>query len=183
MNDEKKHNVFWLIERIDAIRMATENRAAIVLSAGAILMAGIAFLFDKALISPTMTTMSSCARITLVSCLILALLFLLISVVYATVAIVNIFTTSRRMLKNRIPSRVFFHSFDTQYVYPDFESFKTGYLSINEQDFFEAALAHLWSSYALYVKRYLALRMSIRCLLLSVAFLGISALVVIFQTL
>ena len=183
MNDEKKHNVFWLIERIDAIRAATENRAAIVLSAGAILIVGIAFLLDKVLISPIMTTIGSGTRVTLVSCLILAMLFLLISVVYATIAIVNIFTTSRRMLKNRIPSRVFFHSFDTQYVYPDFESFKTGYLSISEQDFLEAALAHLWSSYALYVKRYLALRTSTRCLLLSVAFFGISTLMVIFQAL
>ena len=178
---EMQNNVNWLIERIDAMRQATESRAAIVFSADAIIIAGIVFLLDKAILSSSMIACNSFLKLMLILCLTVSIIFLLISVVLATTAIVNIFTTSRSLLDKRIPRRIFLHSFDTKSVYPDFESFKEGFLTISADDLFEASLSHLWATHHLYIKRYLALRNSIRTLLISVALFAVSVFIVIYQ--
>lgn len=172
--------LMWLIERVDTIRLGTESRASMALSAAALLLGGIAFIFGNTLLSHSEGAQYDLlVKILIVTFLGIAAAFVLASVVMSTAAIVNVFTTSRRIVNNRIPSRIFIHSWDTVHVYPDFEAFLRGFEQLGRTEFREACLAYLWAGHHLYMKRYLTLRRAIRSLLISIVFFSCGLAVIV----
>jgi len=86
----------WLIERHDNLRSLTANRAAIVLSADTLLLAGVTFLLDKVLSGGSQY--SQLEKILFSISIGAAIILLSLSIVYATSAIAFIWKTSRESL-------------------------------------------------------------------------------------
>jgi hypothetical protein len=178
-HEELDSELLWLIERIDTMRVGTEGRASMALSAAALLLGGITFILGSSLLANNGPSFNIVSTILLTAALCGALVSVLISVIMSTTSIVNVTTTSRRIVGNRIPSRIFIHPWDTAFVYNDFEAFRKGYITTSRGQLRTALLAYLWTSHHLYRKRYLTTRWAIRALLLSVFFFVVAVAVVL----
>jgi hypothetical protein len=171
--------LLWLIERIDTIRLGTEGRASMALSGAALLLGGITFILGSSLLAGNGPRFNLVSTILLTAALCGALVSVLFSVIMSSTSIVNVITTSRRIVGNSIPSRVFIHPWDTAFAYKDFESFRKGYVTMSRAQLRTALLAYLWTAHHLYRKRYLTTRSAIRALLLSVFFFVAAVAVVL----
>lgn len=167
--------VKWLIDKVDGMRVSTENRAVVVLTADAFLLGGITFLLGNSSLLEAIQGLGMVARFLIFNFVGASSLLLVASVLLATAAIVNIQTTSRRLVGNSIPSRKLIHSWDTAFVYKDYASFKAGFIDMSEADYLDSCLAYLWSSHHLYMNRYLTLRIAIRALVLAIILFSIGA--------
>jgi hypothetical protein len=179
---ENEQRLRWLIERIDSTRVATEARATSALSIAALLLAGIAFALDKAAFGSPGHSLSRATKVLLLPSIAGSLVLLVLSVVSAAAAIVNVRTTSRRLVGNKIPSRTFLHTWDTIYVYPEYEQFSAGLRNASGAQIAENMSAYLWAAHHLYQKRYLALRRAIRLLLLSLLFFSVAIAILLAES-
>lgn len=162
----------WHLCRYDELRYSVANRAAMVLNAVALLLAGSTFLLDKTLNS--FIRFSVITRYILFGSIILILAGLALSVFYAIRAVVSMRST--RMLFDRdIPLRLFFNSRDTVRTFKNYSDFRAEYIRISPAMTIEHAMSELFSGIYQYKHRYRNLRIAI-CSLFATIILFLAAI-------
>jgi hypothetical protein len=166
-NEKKLELIRWLIERHDNLRASVANRAAIVLSANALFVAGITFLLDKTLTAAS--HLYTATEKVIVSVLIgFTLILLAASIYYATNGIVSVFKSSRKMFGSDLPSRLFFNAGDSVESSDGYMTFAEKFNASSEEELTTYALSELWTAVNLYRLRYQNLRIAVRLFFVSV---------------
>ena len=174
---EKIEMVKWHIQRYDALRASTANRAAMVLSANALLLASSTFLLDK--IVANLNLYSSYQRCFVLVSVSLTLLLLAISIFYAIRGVIAVSKTSRDLFGYDIPKHPFFSQRDTIESFSGFQSFKEGFMDTNSEKMLSYALGDLWTVINQHFYRYQNLRTAIRFLSAGIVVFLISAFALI----
>ena len=166
---ERLKSILWHIEMLDARRSSISNRAAIVLSADALLLAATTLLLDKIL--SNITQYNQFERIVLALSIGGVAFFLALSIAYATAGIVNVWKTSREMLGtlgSDMPQRLFFHPTDTIKAFSGFSPFADKFNTTTKEQMTLFALGELWTVINQHYSRYQVLRKTIKLLILSI---------------
>ena len=165
--DEQFDTACWMIERYDNLRSLVSNRASIIVSADALLLAGITFLLDQ-LISLG-STKGEVERAMLFVMVALVILFLSLSLFNAVSAIAFVWTTGRRATKfTNEPVILFFNTRETLKTLPTAESFAERFKSTTKEQMTDYALAELLLVSRVHQARYGSLRWSLRFLQMAV---------------
>lgn len=146
---ERLSMLTWMIDRYDVLRVAISRRAAIVLSADAILVTATIFLFGQYhrsyLMGPD-TLMDAERHMTIAFILfaVTTIAFLSLSILSATSSIVNVWAKSSDMPGGATPEIYFFHARDTYEDFKNFKSFQETIQKATDKDFLGHAEAELW---------------------------------------
>lgn len=175
--------ILWHIDRYDKLRAFSANRAAMVLSAGALLLAANTFLLDKAL--SNVAQYSVFEKIVQAFGVGTSIILLILSISQAITGIANVWRTSREMLgklSTEMPKRLFFHPRDTIEEFEDFRNFFDNYVGTDDEKQIIYALGELWTVTFQHHDRYQKLRKAIRLLVFSIfpMLLSIGVLIVKF---
>jgi hypothetical protein len=168
LNDEENLKlVFWLIEMHDNLRNSAESRAATVISADAILLAGATFLLDKVLSGAN--GYGQPEKVVFAACLGACLVLVASSIAYAASTIMFIWEDTRRAtsIKN-LPPLLFFHPPDIVTHFDSFDRFRDAFQTSTKKQMLEYALGQLLLIITAHAKRYKNLRKTLRCLLISI---------------
>jgi len=155
--------------------MSIANRAAIVLSANAFLIAGSMFLVDK--VTSGSVRLGGTPITVMVLLLSSALLLLIVSTLIAAMCIGNIGRPSRKSLapdeenkfNEELPRREVFHPTDLVDTVNRFDEFESRCESYTADTLRKAALAELWTMTKSIHRRYQQLRWAVRFLVVGVA--------------
>lgn len=150
---ERIELIRWLLERTDALRATYSNRAALTLSADAIVLAAIVFIADKNAKAPPGPLQQS-----IMVCAILSLLCMTISLFLAMAATVTLRRNSRVATRFQGCERCFLNPNETFSMYQSFDAFLDGFREMDEDGFIRHAAAELWVSFRLQRMRYKYLR-------------------------
>lgn len=165
--DEKIELAIRLIERNDNLLSSLESRAATVVSADALLLAGTTFLLDK--IWSQASQYASIKQIALGISIGLALIALALSIVYATTSIANVWRTTRKIVGGNLPQpSLFFRPRDTANEFKDFSQFEKHFQASSKEQMLNYALNELWLVENLNIRRYKNFQRAVRLLLFSV---------------
>ncbi len=165
----------WFVERYDDRRASVSNRAAIVLSADALLIAGVTFIMDKA--RPEVTQYSHLERVVLLVCFGTSILLLICSITLAIAGLANVWRTSKQMFGSEMPERIFFYPRQTFEACKNYSEFDEHFRTSSEEEMTRYALGHMWVTMCEYHSRYQNLRRASRLLMLSIIPFTISILV------
>jgi hypothetical protein len=176
--DQQLELARWLIERYDGLRASMANRAAMVLSADALLLAGVTFLLDKTLSGATQT--SYFERLFFLLSIATTIICLSLSIVFAASAIAFVWKTSRESLGMKsLPPLWFFHARDTATHFKDLTEFEREYRATTKEQMVRYALGELFLITRTHYQRYQPFRQSIRLLLIALAALLVSGVILI----
>jgi hypothetical protein len=165
--DEKIELAVRLIERNDNLLSSLESRAATVVSADALLLAGTTFLLDKAWSQANQFI--SLKQFALGVNIGLALIALALSIVYATASIANVWRTTRKIVGGDLPQpSLFFRPSDTAKEFKDFSHFEKHFQASSKEQMLNYALNELWLVEKLNIRRYKNFQRAVRLLLFSV---------------
>lgn len=161
----------WLIDRTDNLRQSYNNRAAVILSADALVLATIAFLLDK--------TPVNHVHITYIKGLVgLSLASMFASFVLSFKASLSFWQDSSRATKF-VGDRYFFNARATTQS-KDFDDFKRRFNASSLDEFLSYGYAQLWASYLLQMQRYASLKAANLTLLVAVTTLLLAIFVAFF---
>ncbi|MFD8495904.1 hypothetical protein [Amycolatopsis sp. NPDC059657] len=152
----------WHIDRYDRLRASTSSRAAVVLSAGAILTAGNAVILSQ-LLQQTLPANVWLVTICTVGLTISAALIVL-AIIRATGVLVSLRLTREMFPESDLPTGLVFNATDTVRHAPEFRRF---YQVVGEQnlpDVLLSAHVELWIIIRQHRHRYAKLRDSVRAL-------------------
>lgn len=169
--------VQWMLGRYDNWRASIASRCSIVLSADAILLAGQSFLIDNILDHDI--KLDSSLVIILSSAIIVSMILTVLSLLYSTVGIANVFKTSRQMMSSKSPDRYLFHPSDVLRNVDNFEDFYNQYSAANTEEIEKAVWSEIWSLISMHHMRYQRLRKAIKFLVISLPFYVISIVVIL----
>jgi hypothetical protein len=177
--DQQIELAIRLIERYDQLLSSLESRAATVVSADALLLAGTTFLLDK--VWSQASQYSSIKQIAIGVSLSFALVTLALSIVYATTSIANVWRTTQKIVGgNLLPPSLFFRPSDTVNQFKEFSQFEKHFKSSNREQTLTYALSELWLVSNLNIRRYRYFQQAVRLLVFSVVpFLIAYALLII----
>lgn len=182
LNEKERLDIaFWLSDKYDRMRETISQRASIVVSADALLIASATFLLDKIFSGgnnypePERKIMAICSGI--------ALLLLTLSIVFAANGIVNLWTTSRKLFGRNMKPSIFFHAFHTKEVFKDLTHFEKEFRKATTDELLTYALGNLWLMENLFVYRYDFLSRAIKLLLASIFPLLVSIGILILRAL
>lgn len=150
----------WHIQRNDNLRNSITNRATIILSANALVIAGLIFILDKLI-----TLNHLVIRLILLVLVFFCLLSVLISVIYAITSMLSIWN-SKGKTKNdeyRQDEMLFY----TVLKMPIKNEFVEKIDKTCEEDFIKYAKTSFWYGSLLFYQRYQRMRKSIKWLLSS----------------
>jgi hypothetical protein len=165
--DEQIELAIRLIEKYDHLLSSLESRAATVVSADALLLAGTTFLLDK--VWSQASQFSSIKQIGIAVSIGLALVTLALSIVYATTSIANIWRTTRKIVGGNLPPpSLFFRPSDTVNHFKEFSQFEKHFQSSTKEQTLTYALSELWLVSNLNIRRYKSFQRAVRLLLFSV---------------
>jgi len=174
MNDKEKLDLAcWLNDRYDNLRESVSNRAAIVVSADAILLAGITFLLDKIL--ENINQYNKIEQILLASSVSITFIILTLSIVFAASGIVEIKKTNLKKLNYDLSPSLFFYAYHTLDQFKNASSFEKRFLDSTTKDLLTYALGNLWLMENLFKHLYKNFLFSIKLLLVSIIPFLISA--------
>lgn len=162
---ERIDRLTWFITTLDNRRSSLEARSATVLSADALLFAGVLFLAQGI---NGFLELKIWARIILGVDLIAVVILLAISIANATSAIANVSKSSKTMYGMNTPVRLFFYPRETFEKYQNFDAYSKGFVNMPDADFVQNLLGELWVISREYHMRYQKLRWAIRFLLYSI---------------
>jgi hypothetical protein len=167
MNEKERLDLAcWLNEKYDNLRTSISNRAAIVISADALLLASTTFLLDKILSG--VTAYGKIERLLMALSAGITLVLLTLSIICAANAIATIWKSSRQMFGSDMQPSRFFHSFHITGVFKDAASFEKRFRESTTKDFLSHALNNLWLTENVFNYRYRFLSLSIKLLLAAV---------------
>lgn len=164
-NKEKYERVSWMITTLDARRASLESRSATVLSADALLFAGVMILIDN---MDGISSLTVFLKILFIICVVAVFVLLAFSLASATIAIANVNNTSRKMFGDNCPSRLFFYPRETFESFKNFDRYAEGFYKTTDREFINYMLGELWVLSQEYHRRYQNLRWSIRLLIYSI---------------
>jgi hypothetical protein len=170
--EDKLTLVQWNIARYDQIRSSTGSRASLLVSANALLLTGATILFSN---YNNIERPTGCWQSFVTTAFIVALgatlVFTLLSVWFCVGAISAYKTrkTSRRIFRDKMPSRFIFNWGDTLRLGAGYENFWTKMQGLTRSDALNAASAELWSAIYQHSKRHGHLRKGIRLFRISLA--------------
>lgn len=162
----------WLIDRSDKLRESVASRAAIVVSANALLLAGTTFLLGQTL--SNLGQRSPIERVLLVMCVGVTFLLLVISLVSATSGIINSWTVSRRTFGDDVPEQLFISSFASVEAFSSFKPFKEGFDKTDKEQMVTYALGDLWLIQNIHRRRHQRVEFAIKFMLLAIISFSIS---------
>ncbi len=154
------------ITRLDKMSVSLANRAAMILSAGALILAGITFLADKVLSLEKESIIKPLISISVI----LTLLFTCISIIIAMTMIIT-WKKSKVKLVNpqNQPKPLFFHSSMTiDHFKDDFKQYSDGIMSTTEKQLIEYAQSSHWYGMKQFYMRYNSFAKSVRFLFLGI---------------
>lgn len=161
--NEKLELICWLIERNDQQRESVASRATFVVSADALFLGGVTFLLDNILAIQKTPLL----QVILLVCICLTVLFLLSSIGFATIGIVNWKISSKAVMSDR-HKRLFFRSHDTVVTFKNFAVYEEAFNKATPDQLISYSLNYLWTMQNLFRNRYQALQRAIIFLLLSI---------------
>lgn len=177
-NNSTPESIRWLFDRLDGWRSSIANRCSLVLSANALLLAANSFLLDK--VFDFSVVPNNISLIVIIALIIISMLLLLISLIFSTIGIANVWKTSRENFAKDTPSRLLFHPSDIINNYKSYEQFISKFSSISENDVVDAMYSEMWSLFNMHHKRYQMLRKSIQLLVIGIPFYVIAIASLIF---
>lgn len=146
-----------LIERSDALRSSYSNRAALVLSADALIVATAAFLLEK-------VQNNHPYKILIAVLVIAALLLMFVSFELALKASASFAKSSSDEAGIERGQRIFFNTTDTLSIFEGLESFKEGVWATDYKQLINYGCAELWVAYVLQRNRYDKVKKSMKWL-------------------
>ena len=154
----------WHLGRNDQRRVSTANRASVVLSAAAILLAGIALILSRLLAGPDARLSAPLAGV-FGSVLLASLTLVIISLIRASGVLVTV-RASRETFAGaqRLPSALLFNDTDTVSQLATFDDFRAAVDTQDYEAILEAAKVELWIGLLQHRHRYLRLRQAVRAL-------------------
>lgn len=169
--DRQRELAEWLIERYDNSRSANSNRAAIVLSADAIVFAAVTFLVDKQL--PIQR-----GAIALVSLLVSvgALLLLIASMMFAVSGLANVWRESRATMDKALPNRAWFHARDVIESKATFARFEEAFIATTSEENLRFALGEAYTGIIAHHIRYQRLRLAIKLFQIALVVFAVAVL-------
>jgi len=177
-NDEQFELARWLIDRYDNLRSSVSNRASIVLSADALLLAGSTFLISQ--ITLASGRYSSLERIVFSVCVGIGILFISFSIINAAISMAFVWKTSRESLHfEKLPPLFFFHHRDTINHFQELEEFEKEYRSTSQDQMLHYALGELLLITKTHFQRYQSFRKSVRFLLYALGAILVSTLILL----
>jgi len=156
-----------LLERSDGRRDAHIQRASVVLSVAALLVAGVSVLLGI-VSSEFLKKGFHVEKVLFLSFGVGSIALLLSAIVFATNAIANVWKTSRQQLGSQMPSRLLFYPRQTLArfgSYPELLEFVRG---ANESEITDNVLGHFWAMLKEQFVRYQRIRKATRLLILAV---------------
>jgi hypothetical protein len=162
----------WHIARCDGLRHALSSRAAVILSADALIAGAIAVLLSRANEIPSPRGSGSSLVITAQTVLLVSVAATFISVLYAMRSLDNKYAWRMSSSSRRSPDSPAFNHGDTLRMYKSFAEFRRSQLSLTFPTMLEHAQVELWFVIRSHGYRYAQLRRSTR-------YLSISALAVL----
>jgi len=172
--EEKLDLILWLIELTERRRESTSNRSATVVSADALLLAGIAFLL------PLLQSYASAFRLMLLLGISITLACVVASIILASMAIASVWKIEGKFNGN--PVRPFFDPFATTINFSDFRSFENAFDELSDLQIGADALSELWTAEHLLSKRYHNLQWALRLIEIAAVSFFVSAAIVLFQS-
>jgi len=163
---ERLELVCQISERQDGLRASIANRAALVISADALLLASVTFSLETALSSAS--AFNAVEKTTLMLAVGVAVILLALSLLYATTGVASVWKPTRQRYGNSLPQRLFFHADDSIKTLKRFEVFRERFMASTIDELLTYALAELWSMEKVYYDRYLMLIRSIKLLVLAI---------------
>lgn len=157
--------ICWLIVRYDNLRGSIANRAAIVLSADAILLTATVLFLEKFL--SNVSVFSSIESIIFKLSIGVTLILLAVSIYFATTGIANVWKISRDLYGPDMPQRDFFHPRDTVENTSRFQLFEKKFRAVSDKELTAYALGELWTVINAYHMRYQKLRNAIKFVIFS----------------
>jgi hypothetical protein len=183
--EDKLTLVQWNIARYDQIRSSTGSRASLLVSANALLLTGATILFSTYNdIEQPAGWWQSFVTTAFIVALGVTFIFTLLSVWFCVGAISAYKTrkTSRRVFREKLPSRFIFNWGDTLRLGAGYENFWTKMQGLTRSDALNSASAELWSAIYQHSKRHGQLRKGIRLFRISlVSFFLLASMAVIHQ--
>lgn len=180
LSDEERLAVLkWHIDRYDRLRSSTASRAAVVLSAGAILSAGNAVLFGQ-LLGATKSWLGQWGWLLALTMAVLGSAALVVASLIRAANVLITTRGSREMFRalGDIPVGLVFNSGDTVARLKTFDDFRTAVAGQDHRDMVAAAEVELWVCLHQHRHRYAQLRAAVRLLRhAALAFLAILVLV------
>jgi uncharacterized membrane protein len=154
----------WHLDRYDRLRASTASRAAIVLSAGALLSAGNAVVLTQLIGGPsrpvgTWTITAFSLGLVISACLVMMALVSAAGVLVTLKDSRTLFTQ-----ETSLPDAPFFNGPDTVRLMASFDAFYSASLVQTEEQILEAAHVELWIVIRQHRHRYEKLRNSVRTL-------------------
>jgi hypothetical protein len=153
---ERTELLRWLIVRSDAMRATYANRAALIVSANAIILAAIVFLIDKKLSQGAGPLKSWISIFVFLSLGLMATSFIL-----ALTASITLRKSTRIATRFGGPPRLFFNPGETFTAYNDFDTLQKEFQAMTYEDFLRNACAELWVALRVQQIRYKKLKRSI----------------------
>jgi len=177
MDDQERLKLMLeLLKRSDERRGSITQRSSFVLSAAAILVAGVSLFLDKPLQCIAKLD-RPIATSTFVVGIAVSLLLLLACIACSLTAIANIGRTSKEMLGTKNPSRLIFYPRQTIERFKKFDHFSRFMHDAQPSEITANAIGHLWVMILEQFARYQRLRRAARLLLAAgVPFIGIVTL-------
>jgi hypothetical protein len=168
----------WHIDRYDRLRASTFSRAAVVLSAGAILTAGNAVILSQLLQRAT-----DLHQWLLVLCtlgLVASASLIVLAIVRATGVLVSLQSYRTMFPDPKLPSSLVFNAPDTMRLSSTFTEFEEAVAAQEPPDILRAAHVELWIIIRQHRYRYAQLRSAVRALRYSATiFLAVLTMLVI----
>ncbi|RJP49456.1 MAG: hypothetical protein C4583_12350 [Anaerolineaceae bacterium] len=159
---EKLEIVRWLLERNDHQRASVASRAAIVVSADALLISGATFLLD----STTSTNYLVVLQLMLIAFVCITIILLIFSLMYATAGVIH-WKIIREDVARDVHQR-FFCPHATVTTFKGFEEYESTFKKTSDEQLIKFALRRLWAMQNLFRSRYKTLQKAVLFLLLSV---------------
>ena len=165
--DEQLEFSVRLIERYDQLLGSLESRAATIVSADALLLAGITFLLNQVWSQGDQTF--SIRQIVLGISIGLSLIALVLSIVYAATSIARVGRITRKIADSNSSSpNLFFRPRATVDEFKEFSDFEKHFRSSDKEQMLTYALSELWLLTNLNTRRYRTFQWAVRLLLFSI---------------
>jgi hypothetical protein len=162
----------WIV-RYDELCSSIENRASFVLSAGAIFLGGMTFLISQFSSSPPKWEVGKQLFIIAAA---LLMIFLILSIIQASLVIVNLRRTKQSLTTAKIPKAD--RNNDLLRV-KDQLAFKNAFRNCNTQELFEYTLQEFWAVESLYRNRYRNLIRAVWLLIFAIIPFGVCAIILL----